>query len=187
MQNQLKTIPPRLLILFVLSGLSMLTMNAQDSILKDESVHASFLSETAAETIQANNYSGQGVLNTASGEIRFVITIEDFEFKKSLMQKHFNKQYLESDKYPESTFEGTMVDWEGIPTAKTIYDVAGTLTIHGVSREVIEKASLEPSADGLTAESTFKVLLEDYDIKVPKLVVKKIAPEIQVMIKSSFK
>jgi hypothetical protein len=187
MLSQVKTISRGMVMLAVLSGLTTPTLYAQDNILKDENVHASFFSETPVENIKANNYGGQGVLNAESGEILFVITIEDFEFKKSLMQKHFNKQYLESDKYPESTFEGKIIDWDGIPSSKTIYNVAGTLSIHGVSRKVSEKASLEPAADGLKGESTFNVLLEDYDIKVPKLVVKKIAQEIEVKIKANFR
>jgi polyisoprenoid-binding protein YceI len=162
------------------------TVYAQENILKAENVHAAFFSETPAENIEANNYEGRGVLNVNTGDLMFVITIKQFEFEKSLMQKHFNKNYLESDKYPEASFEGMIVGWEGMPSSKKVYRVEGTLNMHGVSQEINEKASLEPSGEGLTGKSTFTVLLKDFDIEVPKLVAKKIAEEIEVSITAHF-
>jgi hypothetical protein len=162
-------------------------LHAQENIMKAEKVFAGFFSETPVENIEAHNKDGQGVLDVITGELLFVVPIRQFEFEKSLMQKHFNKNYMESDKYPEATFKGRIVDWEGLPSSARNYRVEGTLNIHGVDREVTEKASLVPSEAGLRGESTFTVLLTDYDIKVPKLVVKKIAEEIEVRIRADFK
>jgi len=186
MLDLLKAIISKVLMLTLVFSTTTVAIYAQDDILKDQSVHAAFFSETPIENIEANNYNGQAVLDAKTGKILFVITIKEFEFDKSLMQKHFNQQYLESDKYPEASFDGMIVDWEGIPSSKKVYDIEGTLSIHGVSREISEKASLGPSGEGLTGKSTFKVLLEDYDIKVPKLVVKKIAEEIEVRVTANY-
>ena len=34
-----------------------------------------------------------------------------FKFDKALMEEHFNEKYVESEKYPKSTFVGSIVNW----------------------------------------------------------------------------
>ena len=183
----LKEISTRLFLLAAGIFMSTLVLLAQENIRKAENVKASFYSETPAENIEAYNDDGNALLDAKNGALKFVIPVEQFEFEKSLMQKHFNKNYLESNKFPEATFEGNILNWEGLPTAKKDYTIKGSLNIHGVSREIVEKASLEPAGDGLKGQSTFTVLLAEYEIKVPKLVVKKISEEIEIKIEAYFR
>jgi hypothetical protein len=166
--------------------LGITSIHARDGILKAEDVSVSFFSETPVENIEAHNSRGQAVLDTKDGSLFFVITIKDFQFEKSLMQKHFNKNYLESDKYPEATFKGKIIGWNGIPSAKTEYRVEGELNMHGITRKIELSAELGPSGEELMGQSTFTVLLKDYDIRVPKIVVKKIAEEIEIRINANF-
>jgi polyisoprenoid-binding protein YceI len=173
-------------VISVMGIMSPMAVLAEEGKLKAENVNASFYSETPAENIEAFNDNGDAVLEVKTGSLMFVIPVKDFEFEKSLMQKHFNKNYLESDKFPEATFEGKILDWNGLPSAKKEYRIEGTLNIHGVSQEINEMASLDPSEDGLKGQSTFKILLVDYKVKVPKLVVKKIAEEIEITIEADF-
>jgi hypothetical protein len=42
------------------------------------------------------------ILNTKRGIISFVVYIDRFSFERSLMQEHFNTNYMESKKYPKS-------------------------------------------------------------------------------------
>src|SRR3546814_1046385 len=68
----------------------------------------SFFSKAPLEDIEAHNDGGASVLNTGTQEIVFVIPIRGFEFRKSLMQEHFNENYMESDEYPTATFKGKL-------------------------------------------------------------------------------
>src|SRR5690606_10538132 len=67
-----------------------------------------FYSQATLEDIKAENRKVQSLFNASTGEIAFIIGIRDFQFQKKLMQEHFNEKYMESDKYPDGTFSGTL-------------------------------------------------------------------------------
>ena len=70
----------------------------------------SFFSKAIIENIEAHNRSVTCVLDTKTGNLQFSVPIKGFEFEKALMQEHFNENYAESDKFPKSTFKGTITD-----------------------------------------------------------------------------
>ena len=90
-----------------------------------------FFSYAPIEDIKAVNKKVSAVYNSADDNIVFQLNINDFNFRKKLMQTHFNENYLESDLYPQSTFIGKVIALEG-NKAK----VKGMLTIHGVTKEI---------------------------------------------------
>ncbi len=59
-----------------------------------------FYSDAPIEDIKATNKKAKSVFDAEKGQVAFSIPIDQFEFRKSLMQEHFNEKYLESDKYP---------------------------------------------------------------------------------------
>ena len=65
-------------------------------------------SKAAFEPIKAKNNSSISAIDVSNGNIAALIKIKDFEFRLGLMQEHFNENYLESYKYPKSTFEGNI-------------------------------------------------------------------------------
>ena len=52
--------------------------------------HVSFFSATPMEDIEAHNYKSVSTIDTKSGDVVFSVPMQSFEFKKSLMQKHYN-------------------------------------------------------------------------------------------------
>ena len=76
----------------------------------------SFFSDGLIEDITALNAKATSIYDASKGDIAFLIKIKDFEFDKKLMQVHFNEKFLESEKYPKSTFIGVV---NGYSTAKT--------------------------------------------------------------------
>jgi hypothetical protein len=40
------------------------------------------------------------------GSISFIAYIKDFRFERTLMEEHFNDNYMESRRYPKATFKG---------------------------------------------------------------------------------
>ena len=113
-----------------------------------------------------------------SGEIIVSLNMTDFDFEKKLMQEHFNENYVESHKYPKSIFKGKISSNEVIDYGKNgVYkvEVSGSMTIHGVTRDVKADGTIEVSAPGISASSTFMLNPEDYKIKIPKIVRNNIA------------
>ena len=160
---------------FVLAGLLVMTgifAAAQDKFFTKNG-RISFVSKGNIETIQANHKSVTCVLDSKTGNVQFSVLMRGFEFRKALMQEHFNENYLESDKFPRSEFKGQIVNNSAIDYTKDgTYDakVKGTLTIHGVTRDVEADGKITVSGGKPKASTTFGILLSDYNISIPSLV-----------------
>ena len=142
----------------------------------------SFFSSTPIEDIEADNGQMTCVMNLETGEVSFRIPILGFSFKNGLMQEHFNENYMESDLYPNASFKGKINDWSNIELAETPQAVRldGTMTIHGVSKEISEKGHISLKNDNIFGSSRFQVIVADYDIEIPKLLRENIAKVIDI-------
>ena len=104
-----------------------------------------------------------------------------FEFEKSLMQEHFNEKYMESDKFPKSTFKGKITGYEVDKRNPNTW-AEGELEIHGVKQDIKVPGRLDFAEDKVVVHSVFLVKLVDYNIKIPKLMFQKIAEEIEITV-----
>ena len=155
------------------------TVNAQQYLTKEAEI--SFFSEAPIEDISAKNDKVSAVYDAETKQLVFQLNISDFIFPKSLMQEHFNENYLESEKFPKASFSGNVGELNKISIA------TGTLRIHGESNEVEVKGSLVKSNDSVMIDATFTIQLKDYNIKIPKIVMYNIAEKIEVTIKAKLK
>jgi polyisoprenoid-binding protein YceI len=144
-----------------------------------------FFSHTPLEDIKADNNQVASVLDTSTGEIVFQVLLKSFHFQKTLMQEHFNENYVESDKFPKSTFSGRITNLSAVNFSKNgVYDVTveGDLMIHGVTRKVMAKGSIEILTGEIKADSKFIIVPEDYNIKIPAVVRNNIAKTIEITV-----
>jgi hypothetical protein len=145
----------------------------------------SFFSKTNMENIKADNNQVLSVLNVQTGELQFSVIIKSFHFEKALMEEHFNENYLESDKYPKSSFKGTVADVSKVNfTTDGTYPVAvsGDLTMHGVTNKVSTKGKIVVKGGKITGTSVFTAALADYKIVIPKLVENNISKTIEITV-----
>ena len=167
-------------LLFTLIALLLCT-GIKAQIWVSKSVTSSFFSSTPEEDNDAQSKTGASALNTKTNDIIFKINNTSFQFKKKLMQEHFNENYMESDKFPTSDFKGKIVEQIDFSKPGTYpVTVKGNLQIHGVTKEYTTKGSLVITGDEVKATSTFNVKLADHGIKIPTIVFKQIAETIQV-------
>ena len=151
--------------------------------------HIWFESHTPVEDIEAHNNQTMSVLNTETGEIAFAVLIKGFQFEKALMQEHFNEKYMESDTYPKSTFAGSVVNLADIPLdqdGEYAAQAKGTLTIHGVSKEVETSGMIEVKEGKVMLKASFPVEVADYEIKIPSVVRDNIAKTINISVDLSY-
>jgi hypothetical protein len=145
----------------------------------------SFFSSTRLENITAVNRSVVSLLDTKTGDLQFVALMKGFEFKKALMQEHFNRDYVESNKYPKSEFKGQVVNNSSVNySVDGIYKVTvkGKLTIHAVTKDVEVPGTLTIKNGKISANSTFNVLIADYNISIPKMYRDNISKSIQITV-----
>lgn len=129
-----------------------------------------FFSKTNMENIDATNSQVSAALSSEKGAVEFSVTINSFQFKKALMQKHFQENYMESSKYPKSTFKGALVDNTKVNYAKDgtyAVNVKGKLTMHGVTKDVTVPGKIVIAGKKATLQGDFKVKLKDYNITIP--------------------
>ena len=143
----------------------------------------SFFSSAPLEDIKADNNQVISIINASTGDVQFSLLINAFHFKKSVMEVHFNESYMESTKYPKSTFKGKINDLSKVNfTVDGSYPVvvSGELTIHGVTKKVSAPGTISISAGVINATSKFPVKLADYKISIPGVVKDNIAEVVDV-------
>jgi len=155
---------------------------AQNTML-DRNGTASFFSEAPMEDIEAINEKVLGAIDLKKGTLAVSMLMKGFHFERSLMEEHFNENYLESDKFPKATFTGTIRDFSKLNFLKNgsfEAEVEGELEIHGVKKPLKTKVKFDVSDSKLKAATVFKIEIEKFDIEVPTLVIKNIAEIVEV-------
>jgi polyisoprenoid-binding protein YceI len=145
--------------------------------------HISFFSKASLENIEAHNRQVSVVVDFTTHEMAFQVLIKSFEFRKALMQEHFNENYLESDKYPKATFKGKIQNPESInlnQDGKYKIQVSGTMTIHGISQNLTASGTVEVKSAQVRLIANFKLRPEDYKIKIPSVVRQNIAEVVDI-------
>ncbi|MGI4884184.1 MAG: YceI family protein [Janthinobacterium lividum] len=145
----------------------------------------SFFSTSIIEDIEARNTAAAAVLDVATGQLAFAVPVKEFVFKRTLMQEHFNENYMESDKFPRATFTGhfTGVSLATLSVAGSHQvQVEGDLTLHGVTHHLETAGMLELKGGQLMVFAFFSVAPADYNIEIPLLVRENIAKIVSIRV-----
>jgi polyisoprenoid-binding protein YceI len=175
--------------IFILVFASLVYINCSAQLYFTKNGRISFFSSTLIEDIKADNNQVISIINTGTGEMQFSLLNNAFHFKKALMEEHFNADYIESAKYPKSTFKGTI---ENISTIKFNTDgvykvtVSGNLTIHGVTKAITAPGLITIKAGKISAASVFKLKVKDYNISIPSTTKNNIAETVELTISCSY-
>jgi polyisoprenoid-binding protein YceI len=143
-----------------------------------------FYSKTAMEDIKAENNQAFVKVDAGKKNLAFAVLLKGFIFPKELMQEHFNENYVESDKYPKSTFSGAFTG-DLNPGKDGVYKVVvkGNLNLHNTTRAIEIPATFEVKGGKLQGQAEFKVKPEDFNISIPSIVRDKIDKEILVKVR----
>jgi hypothetical protein len=170
----------------VLIAMAFLTWNAQAQLFVTPAAKIDFFSKTPVEDIEAHSDNGVAILNTKTGELAFQVINTSFHFPNKLMEEHFNEKYMESEKFPKSSFKGKInetIDYTKDGTHNVT--VTGTLNIHGVEQARTITGKVIIANGTIQLISDFKVKVADHKIEIPKLVLAKIAEEINVTVNAT--
>jgi len=145
---------------------------------------ASFISDAPLEVIKAGSGEVSGAINLAERTFAFTIDNKSFKgFNSSLQQEHFYENYMEAQLYPTSSFTGKIIEEIDINSRQEqTVRAKGMLDIHGVSQERIIKGTIKIIDKKIQLHADFTVLLEDHQIKIPRVVYQKIAGEIKISV-----
>lgn len=180
MDSQLK-----ILLLFFISLLPISGV-AQD-LLKTNTAAIEFFSSAPVEDIHAISKKGISVLKSSTGEISFMVRINSMDFQKSLMQEHFNENFMESERYPTASFKGRIKDPPDLKSnGEFAVILSGILNIHGEEKERELPAKIIVKNGQIHLSSRFNVACEDHNIKIPKVLWKNIAEVVEVRVNAIY-
>ena len=148
--------------LSILTLLLGLSASAQQYITRQGNL--SFDAGSPLEDITATSNSATAVYDANDGKLGVQVLMTSFQFKRALMQEHFNENYVESEIYPKAVFKGKFADGRAI----------GALTIHGVTQDVNVPATLTEENDRAHLLVEFEATIEEFGIEIPSAVANKI-------------
>lgn len=166
-----------------------LSFSDSKSLYNTKNGKINFVSDAPLEIIKASSGKLAGILNTKDKSFVFKVSMRSFNgFNSPLQKVHFNENYIESDKYPDAKFKGKIIEDINFRKDGT-YKVRakGKFSIHGVQQSKTIRCKLTIKGKEIKISATFKVNLEDHDIKIPTIVNQKLAEVITVKIKTSLK
>jgi polyisoprenoid-binding protein YceI len=168
-----------------LAMFSSLACVAQAQVYTGKTVNVEFYSHTPVEDIKAKTPVMTSVIDFSNNSFAFKIPVKTFDFPNDLMEEHFNENYLESDKYPNATFNGKMTSATKIDITKDGTQTVmaeGKLTIHGVAQDRKIPATLTVKDGKIKIDAKFNVHLTDHKVEVPTIVMSKIAEDIAITV-----
>jgi polyisoprenoid-binding protein YceI len=145
--------------------------------------NASFYSHASMEDIEAANIMTQGIIDFDTKNFVIKVPIKSFKFKSSLMEDHFNENYMESEKYPYAIFKGVIQGtYDLTKDGEYSINAVGDLNVHGISQTRTIAATIVVKNGIPTFKSKFNIKLVDHKIEIPTLVFEKIAEIVEVKI-----
>ncbi|MES2274826.1 MAG: YceI family protein [Bacteroidota bacterium] len=147
----------------------------------------SLYSKAPIEDIEAKTISGTSVYNASTGDIAFSLPIKSFKFPKSLMQEHFNENYMESDKYPNAVFKGKIQEHPDLSKDGSYsVNATGDLDVHGVKQARTIPGTLTVKNGVVSLTTEFMVKCADHKITIPTLVFHNIAETIKIQVSATY-
>ena len=135
---------------------------------------------------KAENKTVIAAIDPKKGTVAFEVIMKNFSFTNPKIQDHFNgATWLDSEKFPTSTFKGTIVNLSAINFAKDgsyNADIAGDLTIHGVTKPIKTSGKIVVAGKAVSALADFTIKLEDYGVNGGAIAAGKVSKEPKITI-----
>ncbi len=149
----------------------------------------SIYSYTPFEDIQAQNDKVIAVLDASTGEVGVSCIMKSFRFKNTLMEEHFNENYVESHIYPKATFKGKLINTQILKNynVENTAQVEGIMFIHGIEKIFRTPVKIISQENEIRVRAEFEIDPTEYNIKIPQLVRNKIAEKIKVNVDMKLK
>lgn len=173
--------------LILFATISVAQLQAQTKYIDQNGEIEFEASEELFEPVQAINTSATAILNVDTGEFASLALVKGFHFENSLMEEHFNENYIESETYPKAIFRGNLLNFNHSLLSETPTEITvdGKLKLREKEKGVHTTLSVQKVSDVIIMKGSFTVTPSDFDIEIPKIVANKIAKE--VIVRLAFK
>lgn len=173
----------------ILGFLAALLLNSvafgQEFLTKNGEV--TFLSKAPLNEFEGKSNVLNGLIDLDKNLLDFFVDLNTLKTGIGLRDSHMRENYLETDKFPFAEFTGKMESMPDLAEGeKKPVKAVGIFKIHGIEREIEVLGFLTKIQNGkIELETSFDILLSDYNIPIPKLVFYELAEEQKVTIKAT--
>ncbi len=116
----------------------------------------------------ANSEDVSSSFSIQDEKVIFNVGINSFRFSNPVLDHQFKHVYMEVEKFPKTTFEGTIsepIDLKSVSPQKVI--VNGVLKMHGVTQTKQIPAIITVRNDEIEVDSEFIVKASEHGISIP--------------------
>jgi polyisoprenoid-binding protein YceI len=148
---------------------------------------ANFTSSVPLHTFTGTSEHLTGMIKLDENTVDFFLDLETLDTGNAKRDKDMLIT-LETDEYQFAEFFGKL-DSEFDPESTEIQPVTviGDFTIHGQTNEVEIEGTLQMTDEGLLVKASWVLLLDDYDIEPPRLLIIKVDEEQKIEIEALLK
>jgi len=145
-----------------------------------------FISDAPIEEFEGITNNIDGYINLPSFEqldesqLYFEVDLETLDTGIGLRNRHMRENYLETEKFKYTFFEGVFTSIEEVSEKEYNVKVSGSISIHGVVRSISISGTLIKNEKQLTIVTSFEIALTDFEIDVPELMFMKINEIIKI-------
>lgn len=134
------------------------------------------------EDVFAQDNNNTVILNADTGDLASLSLVKNFKFKVKLMEEHFNENYAETTKYPKTTFKGKILNFDKTKLSENPqkFTLQGVLNFHGVDKNISSTATISSKDGKIYMKGTFIAKTGDFKVTIPKMVMKKVAENVNV-------
>lgn len=125
-------------------------------------------------------FEGDDLLNKSN--LHFEVDLRKIDTGIGLRNRHMRENYLHTDKYPYAVYEGKIIKADKKNDNSYNVEVDGKMTIHGVTKPLKVKGTLERKDKNINIKSNFEIKLTDYNIEVPKFMFLKISEVMRLIV-----
>ena len=178
-----------LIVFFLFLYVLTISREAFAQVYKTEGGNVEFLSKAPLNEFTGKSEKLNGLIDLEKNDLDFFIDLNTLKTGIGLRDRHMRENYLETKKYPFAEFVGKIKEKVSIKTGESKEVTAiGKFKIHGIEKEISVPGRITAnSSNEIKLEASFKVLLSDYKIDIPKVVFYELAEEQTVSISAILK
>ncbi|MCF8240095.1 MAG: YceI family protein [Melioribacteraceae bacterium] len=168
----------KILTIFLLFSITLLATEYQVDKSKKNTVK--FISDAPVENFEGvtDNIDGYMLLNSVDDlsetQLYFEVDLNTIDTGIGLRNRHMRDNYLETDKYRFTFFEGKFTKITKLSEDELDVEVKGKIFIHGITKEISVTGKMIKDGEGYRIKSKFEVELSDYKIDIPQVMFLKI-------------
>lgn len=148
-----------------------------------------FISDAPIENFEGitDNIDGymyyKSLQDLSESKLYFEVDLTTLDTGIDLRNRHMRDNYLETEKYRFTFFEGKIDELNKTSEGEYDVKVSGKLFIHGVTNDIKVDGKLKKTDNGYMVETDFIVALSDYKIDIPQMMFMKIDEKMQLELK----